>query len=178
MYVTPRDLINNSWALSPSLSVHPSPKSVFISSPPPSSCLYPVLHYLIPLPFLTLPFCSSIPRIPFLPISLDGVRGEFAHWGIWGQVTEVHESLVFISRGSNEDEVMISYFSKEIFTCGSLVNPVHQSDQTPANVQADPWGRRKAKVQLCVFKLAQTLLVPSIKAKLHSMRINHLEQEW
>lgn len=78
------------------------------------------------------------------------LEGNLHTEGFEAQATEVHESLVFISRGSNEDEVMISYFSKEIFTCGSFVNPVHQSDQTLPMYRQIPEDEGRQNAALCL----------------------------
>lgn len=114
IYVTPRDLLNNSSALPPSL--HPSPRSILFQA---HSSFFLPLQYLISLLFLplfTLPFLFPHPRSLFLAISLDGVRGAFANRGISGQDPEVREFQAFTVRSPNEDEFMVInfHFSREM----------------------------------------------------------------
>lgn len=169
MYVTPRDLINNSWALSPSL--YPSPKSVFISSPP---SFFPLLRYLIPLPF-SYPSPSLFYSKDSFPWNRRGIckpRGfRSGHTSSW--VPGFHKERPKWKWGHDFPFLKGDIYLGVICLRILLTSQINHCRCTGRSLMI-----KEGKIQLCVFKLAQALFIPSIKAKLHSMRINHLDQEW
>lgn len=136
---------------------------------------------------LLLPQSSFLSPLPIIPFLLNVLGG---NQGIGGQNTEAYESQIVSMKGPNGDEcsVMIFHFSRgqraggyapgRCWPVSSLsVAAGQQSDkQFPVcrpqwscsssfHSPTGPWLQRKVKIQLCVFKLVQTLLTPSNKVK-------------
>lgn len=132
MYVTPRNPIDNSSALSTAL--YPSPRSVFIASP----ATFFLSQYLIPLPCVHPSCCLPSPKVSLLFISLDELTREFANLGIWGQGTEVSEPRALTTKSPNEDEFMIKifYFSREVPACDVMCEFDSPVRWTMDNLQA------------------------------------------